>query len=108
MQEFALLAFIMALALGAYWAMVIFPKQRAFEKRQRYIQNLSIGSEVITYGGIIGKIISIETDEGIAHVEIANGVTIRLVTAALVQPYDPETLKRDMRIKTDEEHLPEH
>jgi preprotein translocase YajC subunit len=98
----------MALALGAYWAMVIFPKQRAFEKRQRYIQNLSIGSEVITYGGIIGKIISIETDEGIAHVEIANGVTIRLVTAALVQPYDPETLKRDMRIKTDEEHLPEH
>ncbi|GIL12449.1 MAG: hypothetical protein BroJett038_11690 [Chloroflexota bacterium] len=108
MQEFALLAFIMALALGAYWAMVIFPKQRAFEKRQRYIQNLSIGSEVITYGGIIGKIISIETDEGIAHVEIANGVTIRLVTAALVQPYDPETLKRDMGIKTDEEHLPEH
>jgi preprotein translocase YajC subunit len=108
MQEFALLAFIMALALGAYWAMVIFPKQRAFEKRQRYIQNLSIGSEVITYGGIIGKIISIEANEGIAHVEIANGVTIRLVTAALVQPYDPETLKRDMRIKTDEEHLPEH
>lgn len=108
MQEFALLAFIMALALGAYWAMVIFPKQRAFEKRQRYIQNLSIGSEVITYGGIIGKIISVEADEGIAHVEIANGVTIRLVTAALVQPYDPETLKRDMRLKTDEEHLPEH
>lgn len=108
MQEFALLAFIMALALGAYWAMVIFPKQRAFEKRQRYIQNLSIGSEVITYGGIIGKIISIEADEGIAHVEIANGVTIRLVTAALVQPYDPETLKRDMRLKTDEEHLREH
>jgi preprotein translocase YajC subunit len=98
----------MALALGAYWAMVIFPKQRAFEKRQRYIQNLSIGSEVITYGGIIGKITSIEANEGIAHVEIANGVTIRLVTAALVQPYDPETLKRDMRLKTDEAHPPEH
>ncbi|NWG15103.1 MAG: preprotein translocase subunit YajC [Chloroflexi bacterium] len=107
MQEFALLAFIMALALGAYWAMVIFPKQRTFEKRQRYIRNLSVGSEVITYGGIIGKIVSIDADEGIVHVEIADGIIVRLVTAALVQAYDPETLKQDMRLTTNEERPPE-
>lgn len=91
MQEFALLAFVMVLALGAYWAMVIFPKQRDFQKRQHYVRNLHIGDEVITYGGIIGKIVSIEADEAIAVVEIAPDVTVRLITAALVQPYDPET-----------------
>lgn len=90
MQEFILLALVMVLALGAYWAMVIFPRQRDFQKRQRYVQNLNIGDEVVTYGGIVGKIVSIEAEQGIAYVEIAPNITVRFITAALVQPYDPE------------------
>lgn len=90
MQEFALLAFVMVLALGAYWAMVIFPKQRDFQKRQRYVRSINPGDEVVTYGGIIGKIISVDSDLGTAYVEISPGIGIRVLTAALVQPYDPE------------------
>lgn len=90
MQEFALLAFIMVLALGAYWAMIIFPKQRDFQKRQNYVRSLNIGDEVVTYGGIIGKVVSIEPDDAIAYVEISPGVVVRFITAALIQPYDPE------------------
>ncbi len=89
-MEFALLAVVMLLGLGAYWAMVIFPKQRDFTKRQRYVRSLSVGDEVVTYGGVIGKIIGIEAEKGIARVEIADGVVVRLLTAALVQPYNPE------------------
>ena len=106
MQEFALLAFVMVLALGAYWAMVIFPKQRDFQKRQRYVQNLNTGDEVVTYGGIIGKIVSIEADEGIAYVEIASGVTVRMITAALVQPYDREAFAGAARKAFEDEHSP--
>lgn len=91
MQEFALLALVMALVLGAYWAMVIFPKQRDFQKRQRYVQNLTPGDEVVTYGGIVGTIVKVEPEQGIVHVEIAPGVTSRLITAAIVQPYDRES-----------------
>jgi preprotein translocase subunit YajC len=97
MQEFALLAFVMVLALGAYWAMIIFPKQRDFQKRQHYVRSLDAGDEVVTYGGIIGKIVSIEAAEGTAQVEISPGVIVRLVTAALVQPYDPETFSQAAR-----------
>jgi preprotein translocase subunit YajC len=92
MQEFALLAFIMVLALGAYWAMIIFPKQRDFQKRQHFVRALNVGDEIVTYGGIVGKIVSIEADKGIAYVEISPGVTVRLIAAALVQPYDPDAL----------------
>lgn len=97
MQEFILLAFVMILALGAYWAMVIFPKQRDFAKRQRYVRNLFPGDEVITYGGIIGKLVSVEAEKGIAHVEIADGTVVRLVTAALVQPFDAEAFAEAAR-----------
>ncbi len=89
-MEFAVLALVMVLGLGAYWTMVIFPKQRDFTKRQRYVRTLAVGDEVVTYGGIIGKIIDIDADKGIARVEIAEGVTIRLITAALTQAYDAE------------------
>ncbi|MCB9451859.1 MAG: preprotein translocase subunit YajC [Anaerolineaceae bacterium] len=94
MQEFALLALVMLLGLGAYWAMVLFPKQRTFQKRQRVVRELTEGDEVITYGGIIGKVARIEAEQGIAYLEIAEGVTIRVIVAALMQPYDPEEIAR--------------
>lgn len=89
-MELGVLTLVMLLGLGAYWAMVVYPKQRDFTKRQRYVRSLAVGDEVVTYGGIIGKIVDIEADKGVAHVEIADGVVIRLIAAALTQAYDPE------------------
>lgn len=97
MGEFALLAFVMLLALGAWYSMVTFPKQRDFVKRQSFVRTLSDGDEVITYGGIIGKVRAIDAEMGIAHVEIAEGVTVRLITAAIVQPYDAEEIAINAR-----------
>jgi preprotein translocase subunit YajC len=97
MEELVLVGVFLVLGLGAYWTMVLFPKQRDFQKRQRFARELSVGDEVITYGGIIGKVIDIHADEGIAYVEIAEGVIIRLITAALMQPYDREEIARNAR-----------
>ncbi len=102
MQEFALLAFILLLALGAWWSLVVFPKQRDFQKRQRFARSLMRGDEVITYGGVIGKVIDIDAEQGIAFVEIADGVVIRLITAALMQPYDAEEIARNARMGLEE------
>jgi preprotein translocase subunit YajC len=92
MSEFVLVGLLLLLGLGAYWSMVIFPRQRDFQKQQRYVRSLQAGDEMITYGGIIGRVLSIEADQGIAHVEIADGVVVRVVTASLIRPYDPAEL----------------
>lgn len=97
MQELALLSFVMLLGLGAYWSLVIFPKQRDFTKRQKFARTLAEGDEVITYGGIVGRVLEIDGEKGIAHVEIADGVVIRLITAALMQEYDPEVIAENAR-----------
>lgn len=88
MTDFALFALVILLGLGAYWAMVIFPKQRDFIKRQRAVRELQPGDEVVTYGGIIGTVISIDAEHGLAQVEIAPGVIVRLLMAAVLRPYD--------------------
>lgn len=90
MGEFALLAFVMLLGLGAWWSMVTFPKQRDFQKRQKFARNLAAGDEVITYGGIIGKVIAVDAERGVSVLEIADGIQIRILNAALMQAYDAE------------------
>ncbi|MFW5691861.1 MAG: preprotein translocase subunit YajC [Chloroflexota bacterium] len=98
MPEFALLAFVLLLALTAWWSLVTFPKQRDFAKRQRFARSLAEGDEVITYGGIIGRVIDIDAEMGVAQVEIADGVEIRVITAALMQPYDAEEIAENARL----------
>ena len=72
--------------------MVIFPRQRDFQKRQKFARALSAGDEVVTYGGIIGRVLAVDAEQGVAQVEIADGVVVRLITAAIMQPYEPEAI----------------
>lgn len=97
MQEFAIVAVIMLLGMGAYWSMVIFPKQRDFQKRQRLVRELAAGDEVITAGGIIGRVVGVEAEQGIAYIEIADGVVVRMIAASVLASFDPEELALNAR-----------
>jgi len=96
--EFVVFSVVFLLALGAYWSMIVFPKQREFSKRQSFVRTLNEGDEVITAGGMIGRVLEIRGLEGIAIVEIAPGITIRMVTASLLEPFDPEELARNIQM----------
>jgi len=90
MQEFAFLLVIMLLVMGGYWSFFVYPRQREFTKRQKYVRSLSLGDEVVTFGGMIGKVVEIDGSNRIAKVEIADGVIVRFVIASIVSEYDPE------------------
>lgn len=92
MQEILFVAVILLLALGAWWSMVLFPRQRDFQKRQRFVRSLARGDEVITAGGLIGRVMDLH--EGVARVELADGLEVRLVASSLLSPFDAEELAR--------------
>ena len=98
MPEIVLLAVVLVLGLGAYWSLVIFPRQRDFQKQQKYVSTLNPGDEMITFGGIIGRVLTVEPEKGIATVEIAEGVVVRVLAASLMRPYDPEELARSAEL----------
>ena len=98
MLEFVLVFAVLALGLGAYWSLFVFPKQREFQHKQKVVRSLHVGDEVVTYGGIVGKIIDIDVDKGISFVEIADGVTIKLLTVALQQVYDPTEIAYNAQV----------
>jgi len=97
MSEIVILGVFLVLGLGAWWTMVTFPKQRDFQKRQQFARNLAKGDEVVTFGGVIGKVLDIDAESGTAQVEIANGVVIKMLNAALMQAYDPEQIAEDAK-----------
>lgn len=92
MPEFVLFTLVFLLVLAGYWSMVIFPKQRDFQKRQRTAETLKEGDSVVTYSGLIGKVARIDSEQGIAYLEISDGVIARFVIASLMHVYDPEEI----------------
>ena len=104
MQEFILLGIVLVLGLGAYWSLVIFPRQRDFQKQQKYVNTLHVGDEMVTFGGIIGRVITLEPEKGIATIEIADGVVIRVLAASLMRPYNPEELVESAQLASREKN----
>lgn len=98
MGEFLFVAVLLMLGMGAYWAFILLPRQRDFAKRQNMARSLAEGDEVITAGGIIGKVRRINSEEGIAFVEIANGIEVRMVIAAMLDVYNPDELAKNAQM----------
>ncbi len=85
------LLLILVLGLGALWLIVIRPQRRKQKQQQSMQTELAIGDEVVTAGGLYGKVTQIEDDE--VRVEIAPNVEVRLarraIAAHLTEP-EPE------------------
>jgi preprotein translocase subunit YajC len=106
MEELIFVTLLLILGASAYYSMVLLPRQREFQKRQRTAQTLKVGDEVITGGGVIGKVQRVDADQGITYIEIAEGITIRLVTAAILRPFDPEEIASNARMGQEQAEAP--
>ena len=67
---------------------IFLPQWQARRRRQKQITAMQVGDEVMTVGGIIGKLTYFDADENRARVEIAPGVEITLVTAGVSRPVE--------------------
>lgn len=97
MRDIFLLVILLIFVAG-YYSLVTLPRQRTFKKHQRYVMSLQVGDQVITSGGIIGIITELDAEVGVCRLQIAEGVEIKMIAAALVQPYDPEEIARNARM----------
>ena len=73
----------MVLILGIFWILVWRPQSRRMKEHQARIMAVKKGDNVITGGGIRGRVTKVSDDE--AEVEIAQGVRVRVVKGTLSQ-----------------------
>ncbi|HEV2902731.1 MAG TPA: preprotein translocase subunit YajC [Gaiellaceae bacterium] len=74
------LIFLAALA-AVFWFLLVRPQKRRQSQHRSMLEGLSTGDEVITAGGVFGKVRTIADDHLV--VEIAPGTEIRLAKDAV-------------------------
>lgn len=77
-----------------FYFLILRPQQKQTKKRKEMLGTLKRGDDVVTSGGIYGKILNISEDE-IITLEISKGVSIRISRSAIsgIQPTQKEVEK---------------
>ena len=65
------------------YLLMIRPQQKKMKAHRAMVEALKKGDNVITQGGVIGKVVAVRDDE--VEVEIAQGVRIRVVRGTVAQ-----------------------
>ncbi len=83
------ISFIVIIALLiAFYLIILRPMQQEQRKRQQDIKDLQVGDEVLTTGGLIGRVKDVHVpDTGPVQVVIdfGNGIEINAVASAIAQ-----------------------
>ena len=82
---------MMVLLFGVMWFFMFRPQQKKMKEHQLLITNLKKGDEVMTNGGIMGRIIDL--DNFAIDLEIAKNTVIRIQRGVVVQVLPKGSLK---------------
>ncbi len=72
------------LIFGIMYFLLIRPQQKKLKEHKAMVEALRRGDQVLTQGGIVGKVTHVNED-GTVVVEIADNVKVKVVKATIVQ-----------------------
>jgi preprotein translocase subunit YajC len=83
---------IIVVLFGLLYVLMIRPQQAKARNQQRLLQDVAVGDEILTVGGIYGIVQELEPEEegGDLVVEIADGIHVRIARKALATVVKPE------------------
>lgn len=70
------------LIFAIMYFLLIRPQQKKVKEHAAMVKALRRGDQVVTQGGIIGKVIKVK-DDGELEVEVADGVKIRVIQSTI-------------------------
>ncbi|QLQ18151.1 MAG: preprotein translocase subunit YajC [Exiguobacterium profundum] len=74
----------MILIVVIMYFLMIRPQQKRLKEHRAMVEALRRGDQVVTQGGILGKVTKVQED-GIIEVEIAEGVKVKIMRATITQ-----------------------
>ena len=93
----------LVLIFAVFYFLLIRPQQSRARLHKQMIENVKRGDQVLTGGGIIGKVTRVEAGDSTLVVEIAQNVTVKVaratITEVLTKPL-PATSNDNKSVKT--------
>jgi preprotein translocase subunit YajC len=84
-------ALLMAAFIALFYFMLIRPQQRRAKEHQTLVSKLAAGDEVVTSGGLLGRIT--EVGDTFVTLEVADGVRVKVQKVQVTQLMPKGTLK---------------
>ncbi len=82
---------IVLIALFALlWLMIIRPQRRRLVAQRELYESVGLGDEIVTHGGLLGYVRSIDEEDDTLLVEIAPGTNVRVVRRGVAAVIPPE------------------
>ena len=72
------------LIFAIMYFLLIRPQQKKVKQHQAMVSALRRGDQVVTQGGLIGKVVKVKEDNEL-EVELAEGVKVRVVQSTIAQ-----------------------
>jgi preprotein translocase subunit YajC len=72
------------LIFAIMYFLLIRPQQKKLKDHQKMVQALRRGDQVVTHGGLIGKVSKVKEDNEV-EVKLAEGVKVRVVKSTIAQ-----------------------
>lgn len=72
------------LVFGIMYFLLIRPQQKKMKEHQGMLEALRRGDQVVTAGGLIGKVAKVKDDNEV-ELELAEGVKVRVVKTTIAQ-----------------------
>ncbi len=94
---------ILILILGAFVFLIVLPNRRRQRAAREQLSSLEPGQEVLTVGGLIGRIVEVGDQD--LKLELAEGIVVRLArrgVATVLAPEEEEDLVEDEAEPVDE------
>ncbi|CUA85664.1 MULTISPECIES: preprotein translocase subunit YajC [Gulbenkiania] len=89
---FDLMQFLpMVVIFVLFWFLMVRPQQKRMKEHQKMLSEIQKGDEVVTQGGIIGRVV--KTSEQYLTIEVANGVEMHFQRAAIASKVEKGTMK---------------
>ena len=71
------------LIFGIVYFLLIRPQQKKLKEHQMMVAALRRGDQIITQGGVMGKVTKVKDDSNEVEVEIAAGVNVRVIRSTI-------------------------
>ncbi len=83
----------LALMVGIFYFLLIRPQQRRARQQRQLVESLDVGDEVVTIGGIYGRIF--EMDDETVTLDVGSGTRVRFVKQAVARKFVEEPEPED-------------
>ena len=71
------------LIIGIFYLLVFRPQQKKMKEHQNMVNNLAKGDEVVTAGGLIGRVTKVKADSNEIEVELAKDIRVNVVQGTI-------------------------